>query len=94
MKNIFIIFFCTVCYINTPSQIIKALLDSENKTFGYADFKFINPKGGPERFTVGFPKPLNAKEFQVEIQDINLQKINDVLLSFDEPVSRFITCYN
>ena len=85
---------CVVFNATAHSQLVMAIIDSDKNTFGYLDFKFINPKGGSERFSVGYASPLNAKEFQVEIQDINLKKVNDVLLKFDAPVSKFLVSYN
>lgn len=85
---------CVVFNATAHSQLVMAIIDSDKNTFGYLDFKFINPKGGSEKFSVGYASPLNAKEFQVEIQDINLKKVNDVLLKFDAPVSKFLVSYN
>lgn len=85
---------CIIFYFNAPSQLVKTIIDSDKNTFGYLDFNFINPKGGSERFTVGYANPLNAKEFQVEVQDVNLKKVNDILLKFEAPVSKFLVSYN
>lgn len=94
MKKIYFIFIYLICCSNASSQLVKAIVDGDKNTFGYLEFKFIDPRGGNDKFTVGYPQPVNAKEFQVEIQDINLTRISDINLQFDAPVSQFLISYN
>ncbi|TXF77631.1 DUF6770 family protein [Chryseobacterium sp.] len=82
MRKFFILFLCAFFSIQTYSQRVYPVFNSSGETFGYSSFSLVGKEANKEM------------SVQMELKDINLNKINDVVMKFARTTYNYSVVYN